>query len=183
VYVKGSVILPAIPSSGAECGANIKRVRDKFMAEYNEFDDGNEPESENELIKHLRKQIRERDSRLKAIEQERDALKVSESTRTLNDLLDGAEVPTKFRAMATRMGVEATPEAVQEFIKDFGELWGFESEEKLSDEEAAQRDQQSRAQRAQEQSRQPQGRHEITEADLMNMNANELEKYLKTITD
>lgn len=153
------------------------------MTEYNEFDDGNgnEPESENELIKHLRKQVRERDSRLKAIEEERDALKTSVTTRTLTDLLDGAEVPIKFRAMATRMGVEATPEAVQEFIKDFGELWGFEPEEKLSEEEATARDQQSRAQRAQEQSRQPQGSHQISETDLMNMNASELAKYLKTV--
>ncbi len=151
------------------------------MTEYSEFDDGNEPESENELIKHLRKQIRERDTRLKAVEQERDALKTSESTRTLNDLLDGAEVPTKFRAMATRMGVEATAEAVQEFIKDFGELWGYEPEEKLSDEEAAARDQQSRAQRAQEQSRQPKGTHQITETDLAKMSPDQLDAYLRTI--
>ncbi len=152
------------------------------MTEYNEFDDGaNEPESENELIKHLRKQIKERDSRLSEIVKERDALKTSVATRTLTDLLDGAEVPVKFRAMATRMGVEATPEAVQEFIKDFGELWGYEPTEQISEEEAASRDAQSRAQRAQEQSRQPQGSHQITEAQLMNMNADELDKYLKTV--
>lgn len=153
------------------------------MAEYTEFDEGNEPESENELIKHLRKQIRERDTRLKAVEQERDALKQSESTRTLNDLLDGAEVPQKFRAMATRMGVEATPEAVQEFIKDFGELWGYEPEETISEEELASRDQQERMRRAQEGGSKPQGRHEITETDLMNMSASELDKYLKSIAD
>jgi hypothetical protein len=152
------------------------------MTEYNEFDDGTkQPESENELVKHLRKQIRERDSRLAEIEQERDALKTSVATRTLTDLLDGAEVPVKFRAMATRMGVEATPEAVQEFIKDFGELWGYEPVEQISEEERNSRDQQSRAQRAQEQSRQPQGQHQITETDLMNMNAGELDRYLKSI--
>lgn len=151
------------------------------MAEYNEFDEGNEPESENELIKHLRKQIRERDSRLKEIEAERDALKATEGERTLNELLDGAEVPTKFRAMAKRMGVEATPEAVQEFIKDFGDLWGYEPEEKLSEEELAARDQQQRAQRAQESAGKPNGRHEISDTDLMNMNASEFEKYMKSL--
>lgn len=153
------------------------------MTEYNEFDDGNEPAEENELVKHLRKQIRERDTRLKAIEQERDALKQSESTRTLNDLLDGAEVPAKFKAMATRMGVEATPEAIQEFIKDFGDLWGFEPDEKLSEEELAERDQQSRAQRAQQSGARPQGRHEITESQLMNMTPDQLDAYLKTVAD
>lgn len=152
------------------------------MTEYNEFDESTqEPESENELIKHLRKQIKERDSRLKVIEQERDALKQSESTRTLNDLLDGAEVPQKFRAMATRMGVEATPDAVQEFIKDFGELWGYEPEEQISEEERATRDQQSRAQRAQESGSKPQGRHEISESELSKMNPDEFNRYLKTI--
>ena len=153
------------------------------MTEYNEFDDGNEPESENELVKHLRKQIRERDTRLKAIEQERDALKQSESTRTLNDLLDGAEVPNKFRAMAARMGVEATTEAVQEFIKDFGELWGREVDDKLSVEELTARDQQTRAQRAQESAGTPNGRHEITDTDLANMNASEFDKYLKAVAE
>lgn len=153
------------------------------MAEYNEFDEGNEPESENELIKHLRKQIKERDSRLKEVEAERDALKASEGERTLNELLDGAEVPAKFRAMAQRMGVEATPEAIQEFIKDFGDLWGYEPEEGASEEELAVRDQQQRAQRAQERGREPQGRHEITDTDLMNMNASEFDKYMKSIAD
>lgn len=154
------------------------------MAEYNEFDEGTqEPESENELIKHLRKQIRERDNRLRAVEQERDALKQSESTRTLNDLLDGAEVPNKFRAMAARMGVEATPEAVQEFIKDYGDLWGYEPEEKLSEEELAARDQQQRAQRAQESAGKPKGAHEISETDLMNMSPSEFDKYLKSIAE
>lgn len=151
------------------------------MTEYNEFDDGNEPESENELIKHLRKQVRERDSRLKAVEQERDALKQSESTRTLNDLLDGAEVPNKFRAMAARMGIEATPEAVQEFIKDFGELWGHEVDEGLSEEELAARDQQARAQRAAEGGQKPQGQHQISDAELMNMNPTEFDKYMKAL--
>lgn len=151
------------------------------MTEYNEFDDGNEPESENELIKHLRKQIRERDTRLRAVEQERDALKKSEGDRTLNDLLKGAEVPVKFQAMATRMGVEATPEAVQEFIKDFGDLWGYEPAEELSAEELSARDQQQRAQRAQESAGTPNGRHEISESDLMNMSPTELDKYLKSI--
>lgn len=151
------------------------------MAEYNEFDDGNEPESENELIKHLRKQIKERDSRLTEIQKERDALKASEGERTLNELLDGAEVPTKFRAMAKRMGVEATPEAVQEFIKDFGDLWGYEPEEKISEEELASRDQQERARRAQEGGTKPKGSHEITDTDLMNLSPAEFDKYLKTI--
>lgn len=151
------------------------------MAEYNEFDEGQEPESENELIKHLRKQIRERDSRLNEVTKERDALKQSESTRTLNDLLDGAEVPQKFRAMAARMGIEATPEAIQEFIKDFGDLWGREVDEGLSEEELAARDQQQRAQRAQESTERPNGRHEVSDADLMNMSPAELDKYLKTI--
>ncbi len=153
------------------------------MTEYNEFDDGNEPESENELIKHLRKQIRERDTRLKTVEQERDALKQSESTRTLTDLLDGAEVPEKYRVMATRMGVEATAEAVQGFIKDFGELWGHEVDDKLSEEELVARDQQARAQRAQEGGSKPKGRHEISEAELMNMNPVQLDAYLKTIAE
>lgn len=151
------------------------------MTEYNEFDEGTEPQSENELVKHLRKQIKERDSRLKEIEAERDALKATEGERTLNELLDGAEVPTKFRAMAKRMGIEATPEAIQEFIKDFGDLWGYEPAEQLSEEELAARDQQDRARRAQESAGTPNGRHEISEADLMNMNASEFEKYLKTI--
>ncbi len=152
------------------------------MTEYSEFDDGaNEPAEENELIKHLRKQIRERDSRLTEIQKERDALKASEGERTLNELLDGAEVPTKFRAMAKRMGVEATPEGIQEFIKDFGDLWGYEPEEKLSEEELTARDQQSRAQRAQEQGGRPKGQHQITETDLAAMNASELAKYLESI--
>ncbi len=152
------------------------------MTEYNEFDDsGNEPESENELIKHLRKELRDRDTRLKEIAKERDALKKSEGERTLNELLDGAEVPTKFRAMAVRMGVEATPEAIQEFVKDFGELWGYEPQDQLPPEELAARDQQERAQRAAEQSRQPKGRHEISETDLASMNANELNKYLASL--
>lgn len=151
------------------------------MTEYNEFDDGTEPESENELIKHLRKELRDRDNRLKEVQKERDALKATEGERTLNELLDGAEVPAKFRAMAKRMGIEATPDAIQEFIKDFGDLWGYEPEEKLSDEELAARDQQSRAQRAQEQSRQPNGRHEISETELAKMSPDEFDKYLKTI--
>jgi len=163
-------------------GAISQRVRDKFMTDqYNEFDEGAEPKSENELIKHLRKQISERDSRLKEIQKERDALAKAEGERTLVELLDGAEVPVKFRAMATRMGIEATPESVQEFIKDFGDLWGYEPEEKLSAEEFAARDQQSRAQRAQESSARPNGRHEVTDTDLMNMSPSELDKYLKSI--
>lgn len=153
------------------------------MAEYKEFDDGNEPESENELIKHLRKQISERDSRLKEIQKERDALAKAEGERTLNELLDGAEVPNKYRVMAARMGVEATAEAVQGFIKDFGDLWGHEADDGLSEEELAARDQQQRAQRAQESSRQPNGRHEITDTDLAKMNPSELDKYLKSVAE
>lgn len=153
------------------------------MAEYNEFDDGsgNEPESENELIKHLRKQIRERDARLTEIQKERDALAKSEGERTLTELLDGAEVPAEWRAVAKRMGVEATPDAIQEFIKDFGPMWGHAADDKLSEEELAARDQQARAQRAQENGSKPNGRHEISETDLMNMGRSELDKYLKTI--
>lgn len=151
------------------------------MAEYNEFDDGKEPESENELIKHLRKQISERDNRLKEIQKERDALAKAEGERTLTTLLDEAEVPTKYRVMATRMGIEATPEAIQEFIKDFGDLWGNVADEGLSEEELAARDQQQRAQRAQENTNRPNGRHEVSDADLMNMSPSELDKYLKTI--
>lgn len=153
------------------------------MTERNEFDDGNEPDSENELIKHLRKQISERDSRLKEIQKERDALAKAEGERTLTTLLDEAEVPTKYRVMATRMGIEATPEAIQEFIKDFGELWGNVADEGLSAEELEARDQQARAQRAQEGAAKSKGRHEISETDLMNMNPNELDKYLKSIAE
>ena len=153
------------------------------MTEFNEFDDGNEPKEENELIKHLRKQIRERDSRLTEIQKERDALAKAEGERTLAELLDGAEVPEKYRVMAARMGIEATPEAIQGFVKDFGELWGHASDEGLSAEELAARDQQTRAQRAQENGSKPKGKHQISEADLMNMNPSELDKYLKSIDE
>jgi hypothetical protein len=153
------------------------------MTEFNEFDDGTEPQTENELIKHLRKQISERDSRLKEIQKERDALAKAEGERTLTELLDGAEVPEKYRVMAKRMGIEATPDAIQEFIKDFGELWGHTVDEGLSAEELEARDQQTRAQRAQENGSKPKGKHQISEADLMNMNPSELDKYLKSIDE
>lgn len=152
------------------------------MTEYNEFDDGNgEPQSENELIKHLRKQIRDRDTRLTEIQKERDALAQAEGERTLVSLLDKAEVPDKYRVMAKRMGVEATPDAIQEFIKDFGDLWGHAADEGLSEAELAARDQQARTQRAQEGASKPNGQHEISETDLAKMNPAELNAYLKSI--
>ena len=153
------------------------------MPEYNEFDDGNEPQSENELIKHLRSELSKRDSRLREIQKERDALAKAEGERTLTNLLDEAKVPDKYRAIAARMGIEATPEGITSFIADFGELWGHDADGQLSAEELASRDQQSRAQRAQETSRTPNGRHEITETDLAKMSPDQLDAYLKTIAE
>lgn len=91
-----------------------------------DFDDEFEDNpGDSDLLKSLRKQLREEKAERAREREELNALRTVNRTRTLSEVLAAKNLPKKVAALYPETA-EATPEAVDAWLTEFGEVFGVE---------------------------------------------------------
>ena len=112
--------------------------------DYDDFDDDDEDDEERQplegdkLVKHLRRQVRERDKRLADIDKELAELKSERQTRSVSSVLEARGVNPKYARFITREVEDPTEEAVNKWLDENADLVGVKPAETTVDEETQQ---------------------------------------------
>jgi len=90
------------------------------------------------LVKHLRRQVKERDKRLADVEKQLEDFAKERRTQTVAEVLKAREVNPKYARFITADVEDPTPEAVNKWLDDNADLVGVERQESTVDEDTQQ---------------------------------------------
>lgn len=118
----------------------------RVMPRNTDYDDFDDDEDEVEqprrlegeaLVKHLRKQIKERDKKLSDVETKLNDFLKRERRTTVEDVLKGAQVNPKYARWVVRDldDQEPTKEAVEKWLEENADLVGIQRDETTVDED------------------------------------------------
>lgn len=112
--------------------------------DYDDFDDDDDEADErklegDDLVKHLRRQVKARDKRLADVEKELGTYRVERQTRTVASVLEGRGVNPKYARFITREVEDPTEEAVNKWLDENAELVGVQAPDTTVSEENQQK--------------------------------------------
>lgn len=109
-----------------ENGASVSRYdEDEDNWEDDVESEGN-PRTQTDLLQQLRKQIRDQSRQIKELSSENSGLKGSVRERTVADVLTAKGVNPKV-AKLIPADIDPNPEAVEQWINDYADVFGFQT--------------------------------------------------------
>ena len=109
--------------------------------DYDDLDDDDEDEEQRQpldgdkLVKHLRRQVKERDKRLSEVEKQLADFASERKTRTVAEVLKAREVNPKYARFITADVEDPTEEAVNKWLDENADLVGVQPQDSTVDED------------------------------------------------